>query len=106
MNIIEKLKEINEDDYFDPYYMIDEINNWPEVEDEDDGIEELDAENWKVTEVGEKHLTMKCGGDWQEPYEVKIKLNENNELEVVSYEPSDFEGEEVDMDELLGYEED
>ena len=76
MNIIEKLKEINEDDYFDPYVMIDEIENWPEVENEDEDLgsetEPLDAENWKVTEVGEKHLTIKCGGDWQEACEVKI----------------------------------
>jgi hypothetical protein len=117
MNIIEKLKEINEDDYFDPYFLLNETSNWPLIpiymEYDDDGnpipeddpeMEPVDLENYKIIEIDERYLIIQGGGDWQQPHEIRIELNSNDELEAVSCVPSDFDGESINMDELLGYE--
>lgn len=117
MNMIEKLIAINKDEYFDPYFLCNEARNWPEIPlyedydedgnpipEDDPEMEPLDLENWKVTEVGDRHLVIKGGGDWQEPHEVKIELNSNDELEVVSFSDTDYGvGDEIDMNELLGF---
>lgn len=114
MNIIEKLKEINEDEYFDPYFLSNETKNWPDIpmyEDYDDEgnpipeddpeMEPLDLENWKVVEIDEKYMVIQGGGDWQQPHEVRIELDSNDELIAVSCKPCEFDGEDIDMDELL-----
>jgi len=118
MNIIEKLKEINQDDYFDAYSLSNDVQNWPEIPlymdydddgkpipGEDDDIEPLDMENWKVTEIGDRHMVLQAGGDWQQPHEVRIELNSDDELVAVSCVPSDFNGPDLNMDEVLGLEE-
>jgi len=122
MNIKEKLQELIQESYFDPYeifnpYNAKNIKNWPTIPlymdydehgipipEDDPELELLDLENWKITEIGDKNITMKCGGDWQQPHEVKIELNSDDELEVISCQPSDFEGPELDMNEILGLE--
>lgn len=124
MKMIEKLKEIYKDeDYFDPYLLESEIENWPEIpepsDDDDDTdnddvdviyikneeqfFEPIDVENFMVTELGDDYLVIKCGGDWQDPYEVRIEISNDN-LTVVSYELTYFEGDEIDMDEVLEFE--
>ena len=118
MNTIEKLKQIcvNEGfEYFVPYFLT-ESDNWPliplYIDYDDDGkpipeddpeMEPLNLENWRVTEIGERNMTIKCGGDWQPAYEVKFELNEKDEFVVVEYEECDFSNdEEINMNELLG----
>lgn len=120
MKMIEKLRELYKDeDYFDPYILAEETEDWPEIPedsfddyddddkedeelDEEKYLEPLDLENYKITEIGDDYLIIKCGGDWQSPYEVKIELNSDDELEVSYYELTDFgEGSEIDMNELL-----
>jgi len=116
MNMIEKLIDINEDESFDPYFLSNETKNWPEItlyEDYDDEgnpiheddpeMEPLDLENWKVTEVGDRHLIIKGGGDWQQPHEVRIELNSDDELEAVSCSATDYGDDEINMDDLLGF---
>lgn len=122
MNTIEKLKQICEEeefDYFDPYFLTD-IDNWPliplyldydedgkPVPEDDPEMEPLDLENWKVTEVGERNLTIQCGGDWQPAHEVKIELNDDDEFVVVDFKESDFSvGEDININKLLGFEDD
>ena len=126
MKMIEKLKEIYKDeDYFDPYLLESEIENWPETrvllpepsDDDDDTdnddvdviyikneeqfFEPIDVENFMVTELGDDYLVIKCGGDWQEPYEIRIEILNDN-LTVVSYELTDFgDADEIDMNEVL-----
>lgn len=115
MNIIEKLKEINQDDYFDIYFLGQETQNWPEIPlymdydddgnpipEEDPEMEPLDLENWKVTEIEDRHMVIQAGGDWQQPHEVRIELNSDDELVAVSCIPSDFNGPDLEMDEILG----
>lgn len=116
MNIINKLKELNEDDYFDPYfdpYFLSEIEGWPLIslpkdEDEDNLYDEdeelLDLENYEVIEIKDRSMIINCGGDWQEPHRVEIILNSNDDLEVVSCSPVDEWKAGLDMNELLGYE--
>jgi hypothetical protein len=117
MNIIDKLKEINDEEYFDAYFLGNETLNWPLIplymDYDDDGkpipeddpeMEPVDLENWKVVQIGDRHMVIQCGGDWQQPHEIRIELNSNDELEAVSCTPSDFTGEDIDMDELLGLE--
>jgi hypothetical protein len=103
MTIIEKLKTIfSPGEYFDPYEL--EIKNWPDIEFDGD-MERLDMENWEVTELTDNHMRMKCGGDWQEPYEVRIILNTDNDFEVISWDTTEFGlGDEINMDKLLGLE--
>lgn len=118
MNIIEKLGEINEDNYFDPYYLSNATANWPliplymdfdeqgnPIPEDDPEMEPLDLENWKFTEIGDRHMIVKCGGDWQQPHEVRIELNSNDELECVSFQLTDYGvSESIDINFLLGYE--
>lgn len=111
MTVLEKLIKLNnEDDHFNVYYCIqDNVFDWPEIEDK--GYpgpttykEPLDLENWKVTELTDKNMIIKCGGDWQEPHEVCIELDSNNYLTVTSFKRTDYgEGEEIDIDKLMGF---
>jgi hypothetical protein len=102
----EKLQKFYKKNYFDTYKMVDECKQWPEIEENldyhlEDGklaigpgdkkyMEPLDLENHQFIEIGDKHLIMQCGGDWQEPHEVKIELNENDELVVVSCQEHEY----------------
>ena len=117
MNIIEKLKEINMDEGFDPYFLANETKNWPEIPlyedynddgtpiiEEDPEMEPLDLENWKVTGVGDRYIILQGGGDWQQPHEVRIELQYDDILVAVSCIPCDFNGPEIEMNELLGLE--
>lgn len=108
MTILEKIKHINEYEWFDPYFISNEVSNWPLIPLNFNGqpildpeMEPLDLENWKVTEFGDKHIIIQCGGDWQSPHEVRIELNSNDELECTSCNPCDFNGPDIDMDALL-----
>lgn len=116
MNIIEKLKETTVD-YFDPYDAFADIQSWPEIplymdydEDgkpipgEEDEMEPLDLENFKVTEIGDRHMVIQGGGDWQQPHEVRIELNVDDEFEVTSCIPCGFNGVDLNMNEILGLE--
>ncbi len=101
MTIIEKLKEINEDDYFDPWYLKHSTKNWPKIEVNED-MEYLDLENIKFTEIGDNYLILKGGGDWQDPHEVRIELNSDNELEVIYCKPTNYrEGDDINISKLL-----
>lgn len=116
MNIIEKLKILNSDeDYFDPYFLMD-ILGWPKIpaymDYDEDGIpvpeenpdmEELDLENFEFVEIDDRHLIMNCGGDWQNPYEVRIELNSDDELEIKSYKLTEDYGKKdsINIEELL-----
>lgn len=118
MTLIEKLKTLTTKGYKKELtfnaFKLSKAKNWPTIPeyldyDEnnnpiDEGYREpLDMENWKITEVANNYLILKCGGDWQEPHELTIVLNEDDELEVISYKKSDFNGREINMDKLLGF---
>jgi len=123
MNIIEKIKDIHslfDEKSFNPYYLVDETLNWPQIPDfdsadfdekgdlivnENSKLEILDPKNYKITEVSERYLIIKCSGDWQNLYEVKIELDSKNQLIVTSYKATDFnmEDKKIDMNELLKF---
>lgn len=115
MKIIEKIKMLIEDEYFDPFLLMD-IKNWPNIplytEYDENGVpnpdsefemEPLDLENFYFAEISDDKMTVKCGGDWQEPHKVIIELNSDDELTVVSFEPSEYisSTEEIDINTLL-----
>jgi hypothetical protein len=101
MTIIEKIKEECKDEYSFPYDM--EVKNWPDIDYEGEQ-EPLDMENWQVMEINDNYMTMQCGGDWQDPHQIMIELNSNNELEVVSCNPCDYASNgSINIDKLLGF---
>jgi len=117
MKIIEKLKTLIEDE-FDPFVLMD-IKNWPNIPlyaeyddnnnpipEDDPEMEPLDLENFYFVEVNDSDMIIKCGGDWQEPHKVVIELDSNNELNVVSFETTEFisSKEEIDINTLFNYE--
>jgi hypothetical protein len=85
MNIIEKVIELlKEDDSEEVAWVIsDHATPWPQVkEDPDDPecnyMESVCTENWGFSEINEKYIIFSCGGDWQEPVQMKIELVDNN----------------------------
>lgn len=68
MSVIQILKDNNfiEDGEIEVYILPDLVKNWPTIKDDDYG-EELDLENWEITELNDDKMHIACGGDWQEP---------------------------------------
>lgn len=100
MNIVEKLRELTVkyeyENEFDPFILQEEVKNWPLVEemewddDEEEEVgtgsfEQLDLENWYITELGNDYFVIYCGGDWQDPRKVIVELKDG-ELKVKSCE--------------------
>jgi hypothetical protein len=102
MNIKNYLKEKIDQgvDFWDLPYEI-EVNNWPNVD--DDGYEEpLDCENFEWLSIEDDELVISCGGDWQDPLTLTLKMNDNDELTVTKTEPGFSSGlSEEDFYEIL-----
>lgn len=83
----------------------DKVVNWPivtlpryEGDDGEEDREPLDMENFEWISVTNTELVIACGGDWQEPYTLTIRLV-NGRLTVVNSEPGYPEG--MDYEEFL-----
>ena len=107
--MIDKLREMVEDGEFTPWPLTN-AKGWPRIPEpiadpEDEGdpyLEMLDLENWKITHIGERCLTIKGGGDWQDAYEVNVIMNDNDELEVEHFYKTDYhDGQQINMNLLL-----
>lgn len=76
------------------YEIINDITNWPNVQ-LDDGEEvydePLDTENFEWISVSDDEFVIACGGDWQDPLTLTIKLL-NGKLTVISSIPGYNEG--------------
>lgn len=87
--IKQKYEELGEFD--DLHYEIlgeDNVKKWPQVlEDPDDKAskEPLDMENFEWISISDDELVISCGGDWQEPLTLTIKLI-NGQLTVTDKE--------------------
>jgi len=62
-----------------PYELIEDVTNWPNVKIEDEGDDEvfeepLDLENFEWVSISDDEFVIACGGDWQEPQTLTIKL--------------------------------
>lgn len=68
MTVIEILKQNDfiENGEVEIYSLLEIVVNWPIVKFENDD-EEIDLENWKITQLNNDKMTIACGGDWQEP---------------------------------------
>lgn len=104
MNIKNYLKELVEDgvDFYDMPYEL-EVENWPIVI--YDGEEEsLDCENFEWISITDDEVVIACGGDWQEPLTLTIKVVDDK-LTVVSTEEGFADGlSEDEFYEVLGIE--
>jgi hypothetical protein len=84
-------------DFDDIHYEIlgeDNVKKWPQVlEDPDDksSKEPLDMENFGWLSIDDNELVISCGGDWQEPLTLTIKLI-NGQLTVTHKEDGFDEG--------------
>jgi len=85
MNVKDYLKNLVENgiDFYDLPYEL-EVGNWPDVEDEGDN-EPLDMENFEWLSIDDDQMVVACGGDWQEPLTLTIKMVDG-ELTVVETE--------------------
>lgn len=106
MNIRDYLKEKVDQgfDFWDMPYEI-EVDNWPDVKDEEGYEEPLDCENFEWLSIEDDELVISCGGDWQEPMTLTLEMNDNDELTVVSSKPGFSNGmSEEDFYEEIGVE--
>lgn len=98
-------KALEEMDFYElPYELFGEDNvvNWPQIsmkdfadDPDEEAVEEpLDMENFEWLSITDDTLVVACGGDWQEPLTLTIKII-NGKLTVVSK----VEGYEEGMDE-------
>lgn len=71
----EKIEKLNIDFYDLPYEIQYETENWPEIEDEDN-VEQLDCENFEWISIDDDEIIISCGGDWQEPKTLTIKMED------------------------------
>jgi hypothetical protein len=56
-------------------------------EDEDDnGLQSLDFENFGFSKVEPDEIIFSAGGDWQEPLQVTLRLNDQEEIVIVKQE--------------------
>lgn len=77
MNLKEKLREIvfkyvDENNYFDFYFLVNKVNNWPKNENESQSLE-----SFSCLELNDDFMLIHCGGDWQKPMEIKIECHED-----------------------------
>lgn len=110
--IKELVKKYEYNQEFDPYILLEEVENWPMIpaveynEEEDEinetgEVEELDVENWYIKEITKDYFDIVCGGDWQDTYLVRI-INKGDSLSVKEYYKYEFDYDEaMDMDLLL-----
>lgn len=76
------------------------VKNWPTITDED-GVEELDLENYSILELTEDKLVMTAGGDWQE-YDKKLEITlVDGEPTVTALIDTDFSEEELTEEEFI-----
>ena len=75
MNIKDYLADLIEYgvDFNDLQYEL-EVENWPEVNDENGDLEPLDLENFEWLSIEDEEMIVACGGDWQEPMTLTIKM--------------------------------
>jgi len=84
MNIKDYLKNLIEEsgvDFWDLPYELS-VENWPEVKESEDDEDEdyegdyepLDCENFEWLSIEDDELIIACGGDWQEPKTLTIKM--------------------------------
>jgi len=60
--------------FYDLHYEVfDDVVNWPQV-DIDDELEPLDMENFEWLSINDDEIIIACGGDWQEPLTLTIKV--------------------------------
>ena len=100
--LAEKVRKIykNGEDFWDiPNYL--KFSKWPKVM-YDGSKEDLDMENFSWVSITDDKLIIWCGGDWQEPMKVTIKLIDDK-LTVVNSVNSNFINglEEDEFNELL-----
>ena len=82
-----------------PYEIVDDVVNWPQISmkdfsddpDEEAFDEPLDTENFEWLSITDNEMKIACGGDWQEPLTLTIKLI-NGKLSVTHTEPGYEEG--------------
>lgn len=124
----EKVKNLYEkgEDFYDlPYSLFgeDNVENWPnaylpseeefidrgfgdhdDYEEIKDAEEPQDMENFEWISVDDDEVVVCCGGDWQMPMKITLRLNDNNQLVVFDTENEVFEEglSEEDFNELLG----
>ena len=53
-------------------FLTDYLEDWPIIEDDDNGQEPQDTENFEIISIDETGAIIACGGDWQEPMRVYI----------------------------------
>lgn len=94
----EKVEKLNIDFYNLPYEIQYEIENWPEIEDEDN-VDPLHCENFEWISIDDDEMIISCCGDWQEPKTLTIKM-EDKILSVTNIE----DGMETGMSEEEFYE--
>jgi len=80
-NIKEHLKEKynnGEWDFFDLPYVVcgDKVKNWPQLPEPDfpESLEYLDMENFEWMSISDDEMVVTCGGDWQNPKTLTIKI--------------------------------
>lgn len=92
-------KALTEMDFYElPYELLGENNvvNWPQVklppfeEGDEPDLEPLDMENFEWISITDDELVIACGGDWQEPLTLTIKLI-NGKLTVVKTESNEWQ---------------
>ena len=116
MNMIEKLIDINEDEYFDPYFLCNEAKNWPQIplyEDYDENGKEIYAtvsfdikllKNIRKNKDGEKdwqkdwglktHYPLAYYNNWNEQcilnefveIQFQIKINRNSQYVIFNFD--------------------
>ena len=90
MKLKEKLKKFNNNGIFDHHKLVNKTLKWPNVENNYGDIEKLKTDIFEFKKLKDNMLIVKCGCDWQPPYNIKIILNSDNELEIVECRLSDF----------------
>ena len=79
---------------------------WPQVPEDPDTpevLEDLNMENFEWVEITDETILVCCGGDWQEPLYVKLKLNGGRFEVIDSYSGYDEGMDEEEFLKAIGY---
>lgn len=63
-------------------FLTDYLEDWPIIEDDDNGQEPQDTENFEIISIDETGAIIACGGDWQEPMRVYITCDLTGQMRV------------------------
>jgi hypothetical protein len=99
LTTIKEYLRVKSSEVEDPYYDLDyealgpdNVVNWPIVKIEDEDFQEeepLDMENFEWLSITDDELVICCGGDWQEPQTLTIKVV-NGKLTVTNTIPGEY----------------